>query len=522
MVEKGKLALSRWASTFFWVSIFIFCAVLLSKFHIEPELSPDSWSYFELSKTIYSNFYNFSTLRSYENASQYSASFPPLFPFLISTFNVLFDLGPRAGLVINIAILPLIAISLERLSFRVFRLRFLGCVTFLVCLSDTSFLNEVLSGRAIPLQILILVILFRSLLDLSSETELNGFIRSSMLLGFCLLNRFDAVATVPIIFVYILSLKPTAKQIFTFTVSFLLSISPWIIYSIGHFGSVWKTDNSFVAKAVAKTYVTDWYSRPILTIREDFWGWYERVLSNVYPLYFNYMEGLEYLGRSFVTALTIFLMFLFVSFLRGERAHFFIKMDSLNALTKFVLLLLGFGIVTLVPNLLTGYFDIRYFAFQRMLLVAMSLGTFYKILSLKLDVNKALGQSVFLCAPCLLALSYIKLPPAPPAPSASESDALFPAWVSELEGCILKQESFTGVFFLDTYNPFQFGAITSLKTGHSPENFKDLSTNERRLFFKSFRFSHILSDRDKATIESELGFTLEHAECQSNLYKITS
>ena len=52
--------------------------VLFSQFVITPRYSSDSWAYYELSKTIFNDFYHISHFRSYTNEIEYGVSFPPL------------------------------------------------------------------------------------------------------------------------------------------------------------------------------------------------------------------------------------------------------------------------------------------------------------------------------------------------------------------------------------------------------------------------------------------------------------
>jgi hypothetical protein len=49
-----------------------------------PPYSPDSWALYELSQTVFGDFYRFNHWRSYADAGAYSASFPPLTPVLIA------------------------------------------------------------------------------------------------------------------------------------------------------------------------------------------------------------------------------------------------------------------------------------------------------------------------------------------------------------------------------------------------------------------------------------------------------
>ena len=67
------------------------------------EFSPDSWAYFELSKSIFADrFYTFNTLRSYFSET-YSASFPFGYPAILAVTHLLFGADPRLAIGVNLA-----------------------------------------------------------------------------------------------------------------------------------------------------------------------------------------------------------------------------------------------------------------------------------------------------------------------------------------------------------------------------------------------------------------------------------
>lgn len=517
MMNKIKL--------FIGASLICVIGVLLHRYYFHPPLSPDSWSYFELSKTVFSDFYHFSTFRSYNSSSLYSASFPPLWPILLASFNEIFNQGPRAGTIINIILLPIIAVSLEKLTFYILRLRYFGLISFFICLSDAPFMDEVLAGRAIALQIAFLLNLFLVLLGLNKRTELSAFVVSGILLGFCLLNRFDATAIVPVVFGFIIFIKPCAKKFFAFILAFLLSVSPWIIYSRLHFGSIWQTDNGLVATAVHKARVTDWYAVPIPTLKADFGGWLYRVFTNIYPVSSANWQSLWRLNIGFglVCISALFILIAEVLF-RNKCEEVKLEHEGVWPLTKFIFLFGLISFFSFVPNFLTGYSDPRYFVFQRMILVALGLGGvviwFQRVLfSRQINPSKLL----MFCAPLLLFLAYSKLPE---VSSSGESDTLYPKWVKEIQSCIEAHDEFKSILFIDkyspSYSPFHFGAVTGLRTACSPENFKELSVEERRLFLKRFDVSHVFSEKGLSALSEEVGLTFEKSECSNMLYFISS
>ena len=67
------------------------------------QFSPDSWSYFELSKTVFSDrFYAFATYRSYVSDT-YSASFPLGYPVTLAAAGAVFGSTPWLAVAVNLA-----------------------------------------------------------------------------------------------------------------------------------------------------------------------------------------------------------------------------------------------------------------------------------------------------------------------------------------------------------------------------------------------------------------------------------
>lgn len=483
--------------------LFAFILELFRTYYPLPPLSPDSWSYYEISKTIFNDFYRFSTFRTYENPSPYASSFPPLWPFLIAVFNSLCDFGPRTGVVLNLLLVPLTAYSIEKFSGVVFKKKFIGLLSYFIILSDSSYIDEVVAGRAIPLQIILLLNLFLALYDLKKR---GAFLRVGMFLGLCLMCRFDALVLVPLVVVFTFLFGANLRDFVAFLLAFFVFISPWIVYSSAQFHSLWKSDNSFVAKAVKKSYVTDWYPRAPETLRENFGGWLERVLGNVYPLVHQLGVGLKEIGLGVVLVIiALLLKYFFISLKSKEREGVELNKNTL----RLGLLVAFFIVLSLLPCLLTGYFDQRYFCFQRMMLVLFGLG----FLGIRLESVGMIGVSLV-----LLLMANYKLPPV--QTESVERDPLVAPWLAEIGECIEESKEFRAIFFLDTYNPFQFGAMTGIKTGMIPGNFLELEVGDRRKFLSDFAFSHILSAKERAEAEQGLGVDLKVSECSNVVYEI--
>src|ERR1700722_18536124 len=88
------------AGVAFWFAAAVTLIVFLTAI-FTPVFIVDSWSYFELSKKIFTDFYRINTLRQYEIHTLYSNAFPPLWPILLAAFRRVLDLGIYGGTVLN-------------------------------------------------------------------------------------------------------------------------------------------------------------------------------------------------------------------------------------------------------------------------------------------------------------------------------------------------------------------------------------------------------------------------------------
>ena len=137
------------------------CAVLiiwLAHYSIYTEqFTPDSWYVFQLSKSVFYDFFRTNSYRNYMIDTPYSRSFPPLFPILIATVNSTFDAGIFAGIYLNIAIVCLMLAGLLQYSKRITNSRITGFIVFLCVMSSAPFIDEFQSARLIPLSLLLLI-----------------------------------------------------------------------------------------------------------------------------------------------------------------------------------------------------------------------------------------------------------------------------------------------------------------------------------------------------------------------------
>ncbi len=322
-------------------SIILIATLSLTGFMIElSQFSEDSWTYFELSKSILDGkFYKFNTFRSYYS-DIYSTSFPLGYPLIISAAQFIFGIGPLIAVAVNILAVGATWIVIIRLSKKLNLTILAGFAIAASLIFFTPYLNEVYSGRSIPVAILFFLLAIH--LYLSNFSFLCG-----IFLGFCALVRFDylvyslvfQVATI------ILIKRPENKPLLL-TLGFILGILPWILYSQIYFGKFWISDNSWVALSALPQIVTDFPAAPMISAIENPLLWIDRVLGNILPL-------IKWIIRSalkfpLIILLSLFLIYKIRDLTRAKHRKIF---------GLFVLIC-----VSVTPYLLTGYFDIRYFS----------------------------------------------------------------------------------------------------------------------------------------------------------------
>ncbi|WP_426265756.1 hypothetical protein [Sphingomonas sp. LHG3443-2] len=314
--------------------------------------SPDSWALYELSQTIFGgNFYEVRHIRSFEQAGAFSSAFPPLWPTLLALTDALTGLGARAGFVLAVISSLLFACASEQYGRRALGVRWVGLTAAMLVFVMPGFRDEVLAGRTIPLQLAlyatVLAITARGLLRLR-EGLLVG-----LTIGLAVMNRFDALPVALLLPFLALLLRPKATFFAGYIATFLLTISPWMIYSRARFGTWFKSDNSSIALGIEPRHIAEWYPAPSATAFDAPLAWFGKVASNGLA-----MSGHFVISLGVVTCLGLLVVVL--SIVRQQPGT-----DIRESAPLPPLRLLVFGpllmSLTLSGYVVTGYFDDRYF-----------------------------------------------------------------------------------------------------------------------------------------------------------------
>ena len=300
----------------------------------------DSWAYFELSKTVFGEeFYRFNTFRSYYS-DPYSTSFPLGYPVLLSLLQLLFGPNPVIGVWVNVAFALATWLLIVRIAGQLRLSPLVGWAIASTLLLWSFYLEEVFSGRSIPAALFLF--LAAATFVLSRKPLLGGIV-----LGLSALVRFDYLAFAILFQCAILVFRfRHDRRLALLPTGFLVGISPWVAYSLVHFGRLWVSDSSWIALSASPAYVVDFPAAAASSAFQQPAMWLARVAGNVVPL-----------AASVLSAVVTFPLLLALGFLLVVRWSRLDKIGRRRIVVLSVLLLASMG-----PLLLTGYTDKRYFS----------------------------------------------------------------------------------------------------------------------------------------------------------------
>lgn len=455
-------------------------AALLWQVLTAPPYSPDSWALWELSQTVGGDFYRFTHWRSYASDLPYSASFPPLTPVLIALADGVLGTGPRTGLLLAFAAFAGVALISESIGRRVTGAPWLGLGAALVLLlGPNMLLIEMQAGRTIPLQLLLYALVLRGLVR-GASINLAQAAAIGLIAGIAVLNRFDALLLpLPVALAIGWLTRSPAKGLAALAAA-LVAVSPWVAYSLTHFGTLFATDNAGTAFALdPRAYVTDWWPTPQPSLANDPAAWAGKVAANLGRLA-HVAAGLAASPLGLVAAAFLAFPAALAWLCREEprpRAPF-------GVLAEFAVLMA----LMLAPQVLTGYIEQRYLsaAVWAALLAAGCWG---------IARSGALAQrAVFAkgaATTAVLAVAMLALV----SPKATE-DAAFdnPEDVRALKACLADAPAARVLVIGDDKLAARAGAQGGIATMMAPRNMVEgrLDAQATRAFAQRFGVTHVL------------------------------
>lgn len=429
------------------------------------EFTPDSWSYFELAKSVFSDsFYTFNTYRGYFS-EPYSASFPLGYPVLLATVQAIFGPDPWLAVAINLATATvswfLIIGICRRLDIPA--LHALGLCATLVLFQ--GYLKELYTGGAMPMAIAMI------LLGVRISLHRAGFL-AGLCIGLSALFRFDFLPYALLVLAAGSLFWPRdPKLVAARFLGLPLALSPWIAYSYIHFGNAWISDNSWVALSAAPAFVLDFPARAAITAFADPLLWLRRVIGNGNDLLWTVGSNLWQ-----------------VPVVVGLIAILLVQRRKLDRVWKQRLLIAAIACgLGATPYLLTGYFDARYFSFLYLVAAFVMTGAVVATMSASDDRKRVNGILLVSLVMALVAAGICNGAAAQRAFAVGPKEAYLADIHRKLDSCQRMDAGWTYIFKgrEGIALVFRYGAVTGHRVAAIPSNFERMSAADRKAYFDS-------------------------------------
>ena len=460
--------------SFLWPALLAAAVLLplLLSVIVSPDYSPDSWALYELSKTVFGDFYRFTHFRSYASASEYSAAFAPLWPSLIGVIDGALGTGARTGVYLAFMAYFAFALVSEQIGRWVTGAAWVGTGAALVLLLGPGMVwDELSAGRTIPLQLLLYAMVLRGLLA-GSAMGITRAALVGLLAGLAVMNRFDAVL-LPI-FVALLvawTTRSPARTVAALAASGLV-IAPWVAYSLATFGTLFATDNAGIATSLdPRAFVTDWWPVAQPTLSDDPGAWVLKVLGGAGQWVVN---GLTIAASPLGAACAVGLLALGGVHWLGSKAPS-VEVKPVRLTESHTILFAFVGVVALLmlPQIVTGYLEYRYYS---ALVWAAILGVAAWLISRA--ISKAQAQAYgrllsVLILPWVAAFALVNFVGAAQDGRLDQKRwAAFeaPGEVSNLQECIASDPEARVLVLGDDLFAAQAGALGSVRAMMEPRN----------------------------------------------------
>lgn len=313
--------------------------------------SADSYSYYEIAKSFDNEFGKVNTIRQYTVDTDLNISFPYFYPLCCYIVNKVTNLGILSGVLLNLYFFISTIVALLYISKKFTCTIKYGALVIFALTTSPSYIDEVMSARAIPLTLLISFFVFYILYILYylGKNNIYNYIILGVLTGCAVSTRFDAIviAFISSILIVIFD-KKKFISLLLYGIPFIALISPWIIYSITNFNTIWISDNSGTAFLVNVSIPSEIrLPNKTLTLFNAPTEWIDSLFSKRSRIIFK-------LGVCSIAAD----IFIFLSLMKIVKA--FITKQISNKNKVFFLIIVLFALVKTLLYILVGYADTRY------------------------------------------------------------------------------------------------------------------------------------------------------------------
>lgn len=445
--------------------------------------TPDSWSYFELSKTIFHDrFYEFNTWRSYFSDTK-SASFPFGFPGVLAVIGKVLRVDPVNAVFLNAILAACTWSGVVSIchTIKLPRLYQIAAASSLVL--NPAYLDEVVSGRAIPIALGLFVL---AILIADKWPLLSG-----LAFGLSALIRFDYLfyGIAGIIGLCLFARRSDRDRLSTagqLACGFLIGVSPWALFSMRHFGRLWASDNSWVSVSAAPAFVLDYPASAKATWATEPIAWAGRIANNILPLIQSLFLSISQVP---IAATCSVLALMSIGNWRDRATKMLLPLGLLLAFCT-------------GPYVLTGYFDTRYFSLTLLVLTVASLW----LLSAG-DIQRRYGKRlrpILLLSVLLSALIASKalFESVLMGVGSAEQRQNENTMIAAIAACHKKEPDTTYIFprgpGLTTF-AFKYGALSQMKIAIQPSNYKTMTSVEKTRFLQAMKPYKITTKDAKGT-----------------------
>jgi len=335
--------------------LFFFFVCFLSS---GPGFSPDSLSYYDISRGMFKGFGQVATVRQYVIFTDLNISFPYLYPLVIAIVDGLTGFGIYSGVIINALAAVFTLFLLMRGTKRLCGSAIPGMLAALMLFSSVDYMGEVMAARAVPMAILCMALLFNVLAKLRECTRRDIFL-AGLFAGAGVMVRFDFLVVAGITGIALLPMykKNVFKMAPVYLLGLLVFTAPWILYSLVNFHTPWVTDNGSTlfmihAHIPQRVFTPD---EIVPTLFNDMEGWLGKVRGSYNGISTGIFNMIIEPQNLLLLGFSVF----------GMTAGAFLKRDTQTAPRNKGLrwLILGAGIAYLLKTaviIMVGYGDLRY------------------------------------------------------------------------------------------------------------------------------------------------------------------
>lgn len=445
----------------------------------------DAWAYFELSNTFGGDFYRITTWRTFAATELYSMSFPPLWPAVIRLTRAGADFGIYSAVIANLLLLLVGAAIFERAARSAFEARGTGAWLMALLSAYTPFADEVMTGRSMPLTLCLIGLQIAVWFRPGPMSLARGGLFGA-LLGLTVMTRFDYAPVAAILWgLCAWRIRRPAGLLISMGAG-LLMLSPWIFYSLHHFGTAFATDNALTAAATdPRSYVTDFHAAPPPTLPDDVGAWLRKVSGNILRMAVS-------LGWAAHDAVLLLPLLFTTAWMWGDGRGAAAAGGSRRPASRCRSLVV-FGIALTAAwagYIATGYVDRRYFSPVLAYALWVLLGT-----ALSGRFSAPARTLIYATGVTVLFASFVRLYPSiNDGPLQFDSGNRQPGPFTALTACLDRnhiRRDATVMFAIDDAAAAKFGALTGRRAAMFPRNWDRLSARDVGQFLHRFNVRYV-------------------------------